>query len=113
MDVRRDPIAWARVALTVLLLIVAFAAGLDGLVVGGGSDVVPVPGILKGLDLGSGPGAVTLGEEDVVGGVGVEGRVEVDEIDKVRGKSGTAQDAQVVAVVEEVLGHGRLRCRAR
>lgn len=27
MDVRRDPIAWAGVTLTVVLLIVAFAAG--------------------------------------------------------------------------------------
>ncbi len=27
MDVRRDPIAWAGVVLTVLLLLLAFAAG--------------------------------------------------------------------------------------
>ena len=38
-------------------------------------------GVVGGRDLGGGVLAGALLEKDVVGGVGVEGRVEVDEVD--------------------------------
>ncbi len=41
----------------------------------------PLPGVGEGLDLGGGILARFLAEEDVVGGVGVEGRVQVDQVD--------------------------------
>ena len=47
------------------------ALGLEG----------PVPGVVEGGDLGGGFLAGAFFEEDVVGGVGVEGRVEVDQVD--------------------------------
>ena len=58
----------------------------------------------EGLDLGGGLLAGALLEEDVVAGVGVEGRVEVDEVDGLGGYV-FAEDGEVVAVVEGI-GHG-------
>src|SRR5439155_22705133 len=43
----------------------------------------PVPGVLEGLDLRVADGAGLFAEEDVVGGLRVEGRVEADEADGV------------------------------
>ena len=62
-----------------------------------------VPGVLKGHDLRGGAGAVALGEEDVVVLAAVEGRVEIDEVDGLV-LDVLAQDDEVVAVVELVLG---------
>jgi hypothetical protein len=50
---------------------------------------------------------VVLGEEHVVGGVAVERRVEVDEVDRLV-RHVTAQNVEVVAAVEDVahVAHG-------
>ena len=61
----------------------------------------PFPGVGEGFDLGGGFLAGALAEEDVVGGVGVEGRVEVDQVDGGVGDV-VAQDGEVVAVEEGV-----------
>jgi len=68
----------------------------DDLVVGLGRRFAPVPSVLEGLDLGVADGAGLLAEEDVVGGLGVEGRVQIDEVDRVVGDV-MAQDVEVVA----------------
>jgi hypothetical protein len=53
--------------------------------------------------LGGGAGAVFFGEEDVVVLAGVEGRVEVDEVDGLVGDV-VAEDGEVVSVIELVWG---------
>ena len=73
----------------------------DYLVVGMRGRLAPVPGVLEGLDLGVADGSGLFAEEDVVGGLGVEGRVEVDEVDRVV-RDVVAEDLEVVAVVEDV-----------
>ena len=85
----------------------------DHVLVGGLGLPAPVPGVLEGGDLGGGFLAGALAEEDVVGGVGVEGRVQVDEVDGFVGDV-LAEDVQIVAEVEAVGGfvgggggHGR------
>ena len=80
------------------------AAG-DHVLEGGLGLPAPVPGVLEGGDLGGGFLAGALAEEDVVGGVGVEGRVEVDEVDGLVGDV-LAEYVQVVAEVEAVGGFG-------
>ena len=77
------------------------ATGLDDLLVGERGLLVPLPCVLEGGDLGGGARAVLLGEEDVVVLAGVEGRVEVDEIDRLIGDV-VAEDGEVVAVEELV-----------
>jgi len=83
------------------------SAALDDVLVGALGVDVPLPGIFKGVNLGTGLGAVFLGEKDVVVLAGVEGRVEVDEIDGLV-LDVALEDFEVVAVVELVLegGHG-------
>lgn len=50
------------------------------LVVGLGGGLVPLPSVFKGTSLG-GAGLPRVGfEEDVVVGLGVEGRIEIDEV---------------------------------
>ena len=49
---------------------------------------------LVAVNLGGGSLAGALAEEDVVGGVGVEGRIEVDEVDALVGDV-LAEDVQV------------------
>jgi hypothetical protein len=75
---------------------------LDDLFVGAGGFFVPLPGVLEGGDLGGGAATILFGEEDIVVLAGVEGRVEVDEVDGLVGDV-VAQDLEVVAVVELVL----------
>ena len=79
----------------------------DDLPVGDLGLDAPVPGVVEGVDLGGGGLAARLLEEDVVGGVRVEGRVEVDEVDALV-LHALAQDGEVVAEVEGVGGvrHG-------
>jgi hypothetical protein len=74
----------------------------DDLLVAAGGLFVPLPGVFEGGDLGGGTGAVLFREEDVVVLAGVEGRVEVDEVDG-GGGDVVAEDGEVVAVVELVL----------
>ena len=62
----------------------------------------PVPGVVECLYLGGGLGGIVLAKEDVVGGVGVEGRIEVDEIDGLIGDV-LPHDGEVVTEVEFVL----------
>ena len=62
----------------------------------------PMPGVFEGGDLGGGLLAAFFLEEDVVVGVGVEGRVEVDEVNAGVGDV-VAEDVEVVAEVELVL----------
>jgi hypothetical protein len=57
-------------------------ARLDNLVVCLGCGLVPPPGVLECLYLRRRLRAVLLGVEDVVVGVRVEGRIEVDEVDR-------------------------------
>jgi hypothetical protein len=66
---------------------------------------VPLPGILERLDLRRSLRAVTLGEQDVVAGVGIERRIEVDEIDALIGDV-SPEHVEVVAVIEQVIWHG-------
>ena len=65
----------------------------------------PGPGVLEGGNLGGGLLACLLLEEDVVVGVGVEGRVKIDEVNAGVGDV-VAQDVEVVAEVELVLPVG-------
>jgi len=62
-----------------------------------------VPGVLEGQQLGIGGIARLVAEDDVVVAVGVEGRVEVDQVDGGIGQVAT-QDVEVVAVIEDVGG---------
>ena len=64
---------------------------------------VPRPGVLEGLDLAGGLLAVMLREQHVVRRVGVERRVQVDEVYRFV-RDVAPQDVEVVAVVEGV-GH--------
>ena len=64
----------------------------------------PMPAVFEGGDLRFGIAPALVFEEDVVGAVGVEGRVEVDEVDGGAGEV-IAEDGEVVAVVEGVGGH--------
>jgi hypothetical protein len=85
------------------------ATGLDDLLVGERGLLVPLPCVLEGGDLGGGaraginfPGFVYFSiEGDVVVLAGVEGRIEVDEIDGLAGDV-VAEDGEVVAVEELV-----------
>ena len=81
-----------------------------GLLVGPGRGRAPVPGILKRLDLGTAGSTGGLAEEDVVGRLAVEGRVQVDEVYRLVGEVlPPPQDVQVIAVVENVgLHHGEI-----
>ena len=63
----------------------------------------PVPGVLEGGDLGGGFLAGAFAEEDVVGGVGVKGRVEVDEVNALVDDV-AAEDFQVVPEIEAIGG---------
>ena len=72
------------------------------LTVGALGLLVPMPGVVEGMNLGGGPFAARLLEQNVVRGVGVERRVEVDEIDALI-RDVLPQDVQVIAKVELVL----------
>ena len=65
---------------------------------------VPRPGVVEGFDLGRGGLAALILDEDVVGAVGVEGRVEVDQIHRLV-RDVLTKHPQVVAVVEGVGPH--------
>jgi hypothetical protein len=71
-----------------------------------------VPGVLEGQQLGIASLARLVAEDDVVVAVGVEGRVEVDQVDAGIGQVAT-QDVEVVAVVEDVGGEVGYRSPAR
>ena len=60
-----------------------------------------MPGVLEGGDLRGGFLAGALAEEDVVRGVGVEGRVQVNQVDALIADV-LAEDVQVVAEVKAV-----------
>ena len=83
------------------------AALLDDLLVGALGVDVPLPCVLEGVNLGAGLRAVFLGEEDIVVLAGVEGRVEIDEIDRLVLHI-TLEDFKIVTVIELVfiVGHG-------
>ena len=83
------------------------ATAFDDFLIGALGFEVPLPTVFEGGDLAGGAAAVLLGEEDVVVLTGVEGRVEVDEVDGLVGDV-VAEDFEVVAVVELVfwVGHG-------
>ena len=75
------------------------------LMVGALALQAPAPRILERLDLGGGLLATSFLEEDVIGGVGVEGRVEVDEVYGLVGDM-FPEDVEVVPEVELVLPVG-------
>ena len=60
-----------------------------------------MPGIIEGGDLCRRLFAALFAEQDVIGGVGVEGRVEVDQVNAFS-VDVLAQDVEVVAEVEFV-----------
>ena len=68
----------------------------------------PLPGVGEGFYLGGGIFAGLLAEEDVVVGVGIEGRVQVDEVYGLVGDV-FAENGEVVAVVEGVGGGDVIR----
>ena len=57
----------------------------DDILIGSGCALVPVPRILKRLDLRGSLSAIPLREQDVIAGVRIERRVEVDEINRLVG----------------------------
>lgn len=61
---------------------------------------------VEDVGAGGGAAAVFFGEEDVVVLAGVDGWIEVDQVDRLVGEV-AAQDFEVVAVVELVLRVGR------
>ena len=63
----------------------------------------PAPCVVEGGNLRRRLLAAALAEQDVVSGVGIEGRVEVDEVNALVGDVLT-QDVEVVAEVEGVGG---------
>ncbi len=63
----------------------------------------PVPGIVERLDLRLALVAVRRLEQHIVGGVGIERRVEIDEIDALAGDV-LAQHREVVTI-EQLVGH--------
>ena len=71
--------------------------------------VPPLPRVSECLDLRDGLRGITLAEQDVVGGVGVEGRIEVDEIDGLI-RDMLPHNRQIIPEVELVApvrgGHG-------
>ena len=67
----------------------------------GNGRVVPVPGILERLDLRVAVVAFGRFEQDVVVGVRIERRVEVDQVHAF-GAHVIAQDVEIVAVIERV-----------
>ncbi len=77
------------------------SALLDDLLVGAHGVSVPLPCVLEGVDLRTGLGAVFFGEEDVVVLAGVEGRIEVDEIDRLVFDV-ALENFEVIAVVKLV-----------
>ena len=77
------------------------AASLHRFEVGPPGRIVPMPRVVKGLDLGGRLGTPLAAEQDVVAGVGVEGRVKVDEVYRLVFYV-AAQNVQVVAVVQGV-----------
>ena len=85
------------------------AAGADKLRIGHLRLGAPLPGILEGGNLGGGPLAGPLLEEDVVGGVGIEGRVKVDEVHR-RVRDVVAKEKEVIVAVALVcpVSHGGL-----
>src|SRR5665648_706236 len=78
-----------------------WATGLDRVLVAPFGGQVPSPGVFEGLDLAGRLLAVVLGKEHAVGGVAVERRVEVHEVDRLAGDV-APQDVEVVAVIQEV-----------
>jgi hypothetical protein len=64
-----------------------------------------MPGVLEGQQLGIGGIARLVAEDDVVVAIGVEGRVELNQVDGGSGLVAT-QDVEVVAVGEDVGGEG-------
>jgi hypothetical protein len=71
-----------------------------------------VPCVVEGFDLGVGVVAGFVSEDGVVRGVGVERRIEVDQVDRLGLDPWgvVAQDVEVVPVVENVRLHrGSLR----
>jgi hypothetical protein len=75
------------------------AGGIGQVGVGRLGRWTPVPGVLEGQQLGIGGIARLVAEDDVVVAIGVEGRVEVDQVDGGIGQVATQQDVEVVAVV--------------
>jgi len=74
--------------------------------------LVPAPGVLEGPDLRGRPGAVVLGEQDVVVLVALERRVEVDEVNRLV-LDIAPEDIEIVAVVQDVLSHDSSSHRRR
>ena len=68
-------------------------------VVGGAALVVPLPCVLECLNLRGGGGAVLFLKEGVVILRAVEGRIEIDEIDRLIGEV-APKDVEIVALVE-------------
>ena len=100
------PMNWRKAAIISLTAVGVAVVIDDVLLVGALRLLGPLPGVGEGLDLGRGVFAGLFAEEDVVGSVGVKGRVEIDQVHRLVGDV-VAEDVEVVAV-EEGVGHGGL-----
>jgi hypothetical protein len=89
---------------------IGMAAG-QNLVEGARGRLVPVPGVVERLDLRRRLRAARRLEQHVVGGVRIERRVEIDEIDAFAGDAG-AQHSEIVTIIE-LVGHAPRRPRIR
>ena len=69
----------------------------------------PLPGVLEGGDLGRGLLPALFGEEDVVGGVGVEGRVQVNQVNRAHRDVVAPENLQVVPEKKLILPGFHLR----
>jgi len=74
---------------------------LHQVLIGALGGLAPVPRIVKGGDLRVGTGAALVPEQHVVRAVGVERRVEIDQVDRLV-LDVLAQDVEVVTVVKSV-----------
>ncbi len=81
------------------------AGGLDHPVKRLARRPVPSPRVLKRLDLSGRPRAVPLRKQQVVILIALERRIEIDQIHRLV-LHVPPQHVEVVAVVEEVVGHG-------
>jgi hypothetical protein len=67
--------------------------------------VVPVPGVIKRLNLRGALGAARAFKQHVIAGVGIERRVQIDQVNALIADA-VAQNLQVVAVIQ-MIGHAR------
>ena len=94
-------VVWAEVGVKRLHRLAHFAASFHDFLVRKRGCLIPLPRVLEGVNLRGGLLAAALFEEDVVVLVGLEWRVEVDEVYRFV-LDVTTQDVEVIPVVEQI-----------